>query len=189
MNEAILLPPGCHDDPEERGSRGQGTGQHGTTPTGPNLPKRLNFRCKSAACHGLRRSATGWFNSRWRHSLYPAVSPLYVSGSKGLATTVADSFRSQLDLQLCDLRAERGPGEGCVHRDDVSPGPVAHRFEEIAACAVDLSERDEPAAKVMAATLAQPERSEIIVQLLRRLLRGPLGEVARRNDEIDRGQR
>jgi len=66
---------------------------------------------------------------------------------------------------------------------------VAHRFEEIAASAVDLSERNERATKVMAASLAQPKSSEIIVQLLRRLLRGALGEVARRNDEIDRGRR
>ena len=107
-----------------------------------------------------------------------------MSGSKGLATTVADSIGSELDLQLCDLRAERRPGEGCVHGDDVSPRPVVHRFEEIAACAVDLSERDERATKVMAASLAQPERSEIIMQLLRRLLRRALGEVARR---VDRG--
>ena len=83
------------------------------------------------------------------------------------------------------LLPARGSNTKCRH----PIRPVAHRFEEIAACAVDLSERDERAAKVMAATLAQPKRSEIIVQLLRRFLRRALGEVACRNDEIDGGRR
>jgi hypothetical protein len=56
-----------------------------------------------------------------------------------------------------------------VYTETMSPpGPVAHRFEEIAASAIDLSERDECATKVVAASLAQPKSSEIIVQLLRR---------------------
>jgi len=34
-------------------------------PTGSNLPERLDNRCKSASCHGCRRSGPERFESRW----------------------------------------------------------------------------------------------------------------------------
>lgn len=58
------------------------------------------------------------------------------------------------------------------------------RLEDIAARAVDLSERDERAPEIVPATIAELQRLEIEAQRLRRFLAGPLRSVPRRYDEI-----
>jgi hypothetical protein len=102
---------------------------------------------------------------------FASVPALYVGGSKRgskrFATTVGKAIGSQLDLELRDLRAERGPRERRVDGDDVTARSVADRLEEIAARAVDLRERDERATEIVSASLAKSERLEIVVALLR----------------------
>jgi hypothetical protein len=58
------------------------------------------------------------------------------------------------DLELRDLGAERRPREGRVDVDDVPARAVRDRLQEIAAGAVDLGERDEGAAEIVAPPVA-----------------------------------
>ncbi|MGD0835997.1 MAG: hypothetical protein ABSB49_05050 [Polyangia bacterium] len=59
-------------------------------------------------------------------------------------------------------------------------------FEQIPACAIDLGKRDEHAAQIVSAPPPQSQKIQVLVELLGRLLRGPLGHVPRGRDEVVR---
>src|SRR5450432_3611266 len=73
---------------------------------------------------------SNWRVTRWGRYFSPMSTRTFLSGSKlGLDHLPG----AHVDLELCDLRAERGPGERRVHVDDVAARPVRDRLQEIAA--------------------------------------------------------
>jgi hypothetical protein len=127
------------------------------------------------------------FESRWGRTLSPTFPRTFLSGSKLGSKIGLDHLAfAHVDLELCDLGAQRRPGEGRVHVDDVAARPVRDRLQEIAARAVDLSERHERSAKVVATAATQLQGVEIETEGVLRVGARPLGKVPRRDDDVVR---
>ena len=82
-------------------------------------------------------------------------------GGRFLRPQFRDPSGARSDLELRDLGAERGPRKRHVDVDDVPARAVRDGLEKIAARTVDLGERDERAAEIVAAAVAEAEQDEI----------------------------
>ena len=95
------------------------------------------------------------FESRWGRTLSPTISPVSLAGSKAgrkaPKVTLEDLPLADADVQLLHLCAYRRPGERRVDVDDVAARAVRDAFQQIAAGAVDLCERDEGVPEIVGA--------------------------------------